>query len=82
MSPVDISLSMVALWYAHTSPVTTFQLSQGWESDYTAHQTARIKACSTLTSSHDGPANVDMACMHACSHEASLALRNIHLQIM
>ena len=77
MSPVDISLSMAALVHAHISPVTTFQLSQGRESDYTAHQTAHIKACSTLTSSHDGPANVDMACMHARSHEASLGLRNI-----
>ena len=82
MSTLDISLYMSALVRAHTSPVTTFQLGQGWESDYMAHQTACIKACSTLTSSHDGPANVDMACMHARSHEASLALRNIHLQIM
>ena len=64
MSPVDISLSMAALVHTHTSSVTTFQLGQGWESDYTAHQTAHIKACSTLTSSHDGPANVDMACIH------------------
>jgi len=64
MSPV----SMAAL------VPNTNNISQGWESDYTGHQTARIKTCSTLTSSHDGPANADMACMHVRSHEVSLGL--------
>jgi len=39
MSPV----SMAALVHAHTSTVTTFQLSQGWGKVITqAHKTARI----------------------------------------
>jgi len=63
MSPIDTSLSMAALVHAHTSPVTTFQLSQGWESD----QTTRIKA---LRSSHDELQMLTLhACMHARSHE-------------
>ena len=41
MSPVDISLSMAALVHAHTSPVTTFQLGQGWESDYNVLHTLK-----------------------------------------
>ena len=42
MSPVDISLSMLALVHVHTSSVTTFQLGQGWESDY-SHFSATVQ---------------------------------------